>query len=128
MSINKLKETKIKIKPFVKLKNSVTLREGGGRESDRKLREREREINKERDRSWVMRPVKRQQASCGTISTGRSRHAILPTCLGLGQWSDSLFVLLAHSLYSLFLLFLSLSLSLGVCEFGNHLKVKQKCK
>ena len=114
MSINKLKETKIKIKPFVKLKNSVTLREGGGRESDRKLREREREINKERDRSWVMRPVKRQQASCGTISTGRSRHAILPTCLGLGQWSDSLFVLLAHSLYSLFLLFLSLSLWVSV--------------
>ena len=37
----------------VKLKNSVKLREGGGRESDRKLREREREIEKERDRSWV---------------------------------------------------------------------------
>ena len=53
----------------------------------------------------------------GTIWTAR---------LGLGRWSDGLFVLLAHSLYSLFLLFLSLSL--GVCESENHLKVKQKRK
>ena len=37
----------------MKLKNLVKLREGGGRESDRKLREREKEIEKERDWSWV---------------------------------------------------------------------------
>ena len=47
-----LKKTKIKTTPFVKLHNSVKLREGG-RKSDQKLRERERSIEKERDRSWV---------------------------------------------------------------------------
>ena len=75
--------------------------------------------------SWATRPVKRWQASCGTISAAQSwqrdlKGAILPVCLGLGR--D-----LTHSLYSLFLLFLSLSL-LGVCESENDLKVKQKCK
>ena len=69
--------------------------------------------------------------SGGAILAGQSRQcnldgAISLARLGLGQWSDGLFVLLAHSLYSLFLLFLSLSL--GVCESGNHLKVKQKRK
>ena len=59
--------------------------------------------------SWATRPVKRWQASCGTISAAQSwqrdlEGAILPVCLGLGR--D-----LTHSLYSLFLLFLSLSLS-----------------
>ena len=54
-----LKQTKIKTKPnknqnktFVKLKNSVKRRKGR-RESDRQLRERERQIEKERDRAWV---------------------------------------------------------------------------
>ena len=82
--------------------------------------------------SWATRPVKRRQASCGAISaaqshgaisTVRSRGAILSARLGLGRWSDGLFVLLAHSLFLLFL-----SLSLGVCESENHLKVKQKRK
>ena len=54
-----LKQTKIKTKPiknqnktYVNTKNSVKRREGG-RESDRQVRERERQIKKERDRAWV---------------------------------------------------------------------------
>ena len=48
---------------------------------------------------------------------------------GCASGGVCLFVFLDHSLYSLFLLSLSLSLSLfGCLEFENHLKVKEKCK
>ena len=49
---HKLKEIKIKTKPFIKLKKSVKLR--GGRTSER-LRERERQIKKEAEigHGWV---------------------------------------------------------------------------
>ena len=61
--------------------------------------------------------------SGGAILAGQSRQhelngAILSMCLGLGH--D-----LVHSLYSLSL-FVSLSLSLRICEPRNDLKVKQK--
>ena len=75
------------------------LREGGGRESDCKLREREREIEKESDRSWVMGD-ETGQAVVGFMQCDLA-GTISPARLGLG--CD-----LAHSLYSLFLLFLSL--------------------
>ena len=75
------------------------LREGGGRESDCKLMEREREIEKESDRSWVMGD-ETGQAVVGFMQCDLA-GTISPTRLGLGRN-------LAHSLYSLFLLFLSL--------------------
>ena len=75
MSINKLKETKIKTKPFIKLKNLVKLRERGGRESDRKLRGREKEIEKERDWSW-MGHGRRDRSSDGKLHAARSRRRI----------------------------------------------------
>ena len=59
--------------------------------------------------SWATRSVKRQQASCGVILVGRSlrrdlNDVISPACLGLGWWSNGLFVLLL----SLLALYLSL--------------------
>ena len=82
------------------------LREGG-RESDCKLREREREIEKESDRSWFMGD-ETGQAVVGFMQRD------LAGVSGVGARSSSL------SLLSL----LALSLSLGVCESENHLKVK----
>ena len=94
----------------------IKLRERGGRDSNRKLRERERAIEKERlviGGSWATRSVKRRQASWGAISR----------CVW--GWGGGSMACLFFKL-TFFLLFLSLSSS--VCEFGNHLKVKQKHK
>ena len=79
------------------------LREGGGRESDCKLREREREIEKESDRSWFMGD-EAGQAVVGFVQRD------LASVSGVGARFSSL------SLLSL----LALSLSLGVCESENH--------
>ena len=56
-------------KTFVKLKNSVKWREGG-RASDRQLRERERQIEKERDRAWVGSRWCFRQHNLGGASSG----------------------------------------------------------
>ena len=79
------------------------------------MREREREIEKERDRSWVSHG-RRDWSSDGRLHVAQSRRddlddVISTVRLGLGR--D-----LAHSL----------SLSMGVRESKNHLKVKQKRK
>ena len=105
------------------------------------MREREREIEKERDRSWVGHG-QRDRSSGGRLHAARSRQDDLSGAIsqldldgsisrrdlvsasGVGavvRW-------LVCSSSSLSLLAFFLSLSLGVCESGNHLKVKQKRK
>ena len=71
--------------------------------------------------SWATRSVKRQQASCGVILVGRSLRRDLASAFRVGvvvQW-----LVCSSTLSSC-----SLSFSLRVFEFGNHLKVKQKHK
>ena len=138
-----LKRNKNQNKTFVKLKNLVKRREGG-RESDRQLRERERQIEKERDRAWVGHGC--DLANAGVRSrwcfrrrnlSGASSNAISAVlqatqsqrCWGATRlvrfgvrgcgaiWGQGLWCFRRRNL---FLLFLSLLFS----KSGNHFKVK----
>ena len=140
--IYKLKRNKNQNKTFVKLKNSVKLREGG-RESDQQLRERERQIEKERDQAWVghgcdLADVGVQSRQCfkqrdldgaGVQSQQCFRQRDFAGTrvrrdwcnLGLGAVVRSRVTSSAISSYCF-------SLSLLFSQGGNHLKVKQKLK